>query len=1318
MFSLKGDNSAMLSKISKIHDDNKLLEIFKKSDDFEIRYAVVNLIGDDEVLYEIFSIDENPFIKSIALERISTDILDFDDFSGLDEYEKISYIEKCNDESLFYTLAHNDDDFYVRTAAIYRISDIGSLSKIADCHDDYDTRVVCYKKLNGQSLAEEITYENLTDSRINLVESIDSEKFIKDILINDSDFEVRVAALKRLMGTGFYFTVLRDVLTNDNLEQMYDKISFIKNTGDESALFELARNDNDFHVRAAAIHRISDWDFLSKMADTHSDYNTRLVLYKKLKGWSFHDEITKENLDQSHKSLVKHIDNENFLKDIAAYDSSLEVKIAALKKLGMPDFYLTILASTDDENELKRLIDNTSDESQLFDITCFGSSNQTIIENAINNIANPSLLFELYRRGPDLVRKTAMRKLVLGNVFSTERIADKIDIIFMILSIAGEDILTDIVKNDSDYHVRRQAVDHIKDPDILAHVAMNDSEGYVRKAAVERIEDADLLADIAMNDSNRNVRKSAVNHIRDADILADVAMNDSDPNVRKSAVNNIKDADLLAHVAMNDSDRDVRKAAVERIEDADVLADVAMNDSLVYVRRAAVERIGDEDILADIAMNNSIEEIRRIAAGKIGKNDSEEISDVDNNALADIAMNGSDYNARLQAVENITDEDVLLDIAINCNHDYVAEQAAFNITDEDVLIDLARGKCGIPVRYAAAQKINDKNVLAEIALSDPDYEVRYVAIKKIDDDDVLEEVLRNDSSTNARIEALKRIKDGDKLKNLLLENYGYFSVESFTEFVRNYDKTIYESMGTGIYETVLDRISDESVFEELVYGKLFGDFRLLVVQRLKSGDVLMDLALNDPDYRVRRQAIRNPNLSDEKTIVKILQKDRNDAVRLEALMQIDNPDIIEELADDLNPLIRTYALDRLGRTFEVNEDAVSFEDIDLASILKIEDENVLYSIVNHAPSSSIRRYAFDKITDANILTKLACNNREFANRALNKIDDNRLLLNIALYCNDPTAQRKAVKKIDDEELLLEAVQANPYNDISQYVVDHITDESCLEIIAFNNSNPFNRKAAVNKIQSQEVLIRLGEVECEEIVCTAIVRKCRDRELLEYMGLSNPCKTVRRYIGSLVDDDELLYKLTLKECEFDNRREMISRIGDEKSIVSLLKREYLDNVFKGDFNITDSNLLIDLARNSHAVVGRRYALGNIDDISVLRDFICSSPFSSREPEDDSLWKCIRYDRDDIPICLSILSWPDFKDMKMIEEFLIENDIYMCGELFDVRNKVDDIPSVYRIALHCKSANVRRLFKQKLEYPKRNRHEPDENREPIGLGALFG
>jgi hypothetical protein len=172
----------------------------------------------------------------------------------------------------------------------------------------------------------------------------------------------------------------------------------------------------------------------------------------------------------------------------------------------------------------------------------------------------------------------------------------------------------------------------------------------------------------------------------------------------------------------------------------------------------------------------------------------------------------------------------------------------------------------------------------------------------------------------------------------------------------------------------------------------------------------------------------------------------------------------------------------------------------------IEDKNVLCSIVKNAPSAPIRRYAFNKIKDENILANLACCNGEVMNMALNKITDNLLLLNIALYCTDPSAKRKAIKKIDDEELLLNAVQSNPYNDISAYIVDRISDESLLEIIAFNNSNPYNRKAAVNKIQSQDILIRLAKSKLKKLCALPLFEKLVIKacwNILAYQILAKP-----------------------------------------------------------------------------------------------------------------------------------------------------------------------------------------------------------------------
>ncbi len=1551
MIFLNNDKSEIFAEITGISDDNKLLEIFKNNDDFEIRYTIVNLINDDSILYEIFTNEQDQLIKSAALNRISTDILDYDDFNALDEYEKITYIENHDNESLLHNIAEKDSNFLTRIAAIHKIHNRDLLLDLASNHEDYDTRVVLYKILNDKSILDEITGDNLAESRIRLVEDLDNETFLEDIAVNDSDFDVQLSALKKLNRPDFFFTFFKDVWSHDELRQyiktiayqairkdilnyddfkvmnMFEKIFYIETHDNESLFQDIAEKDENPHVRVAAIHKIQDRDFLLKMANGHNDYGERVIYYKKLNNSSLLEEITRDNLAESRINLVRNLGNKKFLKDIALNDSILEVQRSALKKLNLPDFYFNLFKNTlsdqsvtefiraivlNDEsadirnyndfekmdkyerivyiethsdeslfhdiaekddflyvriaaickiqdrdflldlanrhedyntrvvlykklngksileeitdenlaesrmdlvrdlnnekfleditindpdlkvkkaalkkvnksdrvfellldakspNDVGQIMEDIKDESKLIDIIKFFSSDSNIVGSAVGNITNLSTLFALYQRYPGVIREAAIKKLVFGNVFSDANIADKISVRPMISSVWDKDDLADVAINESNRWLRREAVRAISDQNILVDVARNDSEGEVREEAVRKIEDVDVLVDIARNDSNYSVRRDALLKIEDKDVLADIARNNSFSGIREVAIGKIDDSEVLVDIARNDSEADVRREAVLKIDDVDVLVDIARNDSEADVRREAVLKIDDEDVLVDIARNDSKYSVRRDAVLKID----------DMDVLVDIARNDSDGDVRREAVLKIDDANILVDILRNCSSDSIAYEIPHNGDAEDILIDIAKNHPDSNVRRMAVLKIDDNNILADIvnndsegnvrseafrrisdgdvlvdifsnagdygfrydaiecisdegalediARNDPDDSFRRCAAEQIHDEDVLMDIFRNDTQYYVRENALERINDADKLQMLLLENLGYLSINSYSSFKRNYDNMIYESMGCSIYEDILDKISDESVFTNFVHENLFGDFRVLVVRRLTSEDVLRNLALNDLDYRVRREAVKNPNLCDSKTFAEIVKSDYNDCVRLEALRQIDDDDLLEEMTNDLSPLIRLHAFQRLKKSFELKEE-VSFEDIDLSSIGTIEDENVLYSIAKNAPSPAIRRYAFNKIEDERILANLISCGDEFMNSALKKITNRNLLLNIALYSTNISTKRKAVKKIDDEEFLLKVVQNNPYNEISDYIVDRIRDESLLEIIALNNSNPFNRKAAVNKIQSQDILKCLGETECEEVVCNAIVRKTRDKRVLEYIGLSNPCKTVRRYVESVTDDDELLYKFALKEYESDNRREIISKLTNEEYIVDLLKRESSEDVFKADFEITNIDLLIDLAKNSLLPSAKRYALNNFEDKKILMDFVYGSPFISGNPRDNSVWEGIEYDYYDKWLCLSILL--DLNEMKLIEDFLVENEVGMSQILFDVFNKLTK-SSIYRILLNSKSECYYHFLKPKLKYAdgpedvgsRNHRHEDDDEvseEEAIqGLGALFG
>ena len=1145
------DKFSILDEITKITDDLRLFEIYRDNDDFDVKYAIANLIKDDSLLYDIFSNEENPIIKSLILDRISEDILDFNDFASLDVYEKITYIENHDNESLLFNFAQNDEDLNVRFAAIYKIQNNDFIMKMAESHDDYDTRIICLKKLNGMTLLDEITYENLAESRINLIKTLKDEKFLKDIALND-----------------FY----------------------------------------------------------------------------------------------------------------------VDVKIEALRKLNEPDFYVDVIKNTSNRNSVMRLMDEIRDESHLADIV-MSFEDQFIVENSVNRISNTRVLFELCRSGNEILREAAMKKLLFGNVFSSEKITERINIKNRISDIFGDD--SKDFETDTDFKFRLECIQNIRGSDILADIARNDSSWKVRSAAVEWISSEDFLVDIARNDSKYHVRCATVGRISSEDVLVDIARTDPVWNVRCAAVERICREDVLSDIAKTDSDNDVQKAAVSRISREEVLVDIAIHASGWVARREAVRRIGDEDVLADIAGTDS------------------------------------SYRVRIAALEKIGDEKSLIDIALNDSDDDARVSALYCIDDDEVLLDIYRNDSAWFVRYKAVSRIGDDDVLIDIYKNETDNQIRGIAFYGISRQDVLVDALRNDCDMNIRQMALEKIDDANTLKKLILENYGYFSTDSYSAFKRDYENLIYDYIDIRTYNDILDLFEEYDLLD-IIHEKLFSDFRVLITKRLVSSDSLRDLALKDLDYHVRLEAVKNLALNDEETFLKIFKSDSNDSVRFEALKRLDDAHISRDMINDSNVMIGLYAYTRLNESATLTGNVVFPDDIDMTLLESITDENVLYSIVNYSSSSSVKKFAFKKIRDERILTDIVFYNRQFRNSAFNRIKDNALLLKIALYSTDQNLKRDAVKRIDDERILLEAVMGNPYNDISPYIIDRIRDEALLEIIAFNNSNPFNRKAAVNRIENSDILLKLGEIESDEQVCTAILRKNNDLRLLEYMGLSNPTKTVRRYVASITDDDDLLYKFAMKEFHFDNRREIISRIRNEEYILNLLKRETVSDIFKTDFKITNPEILVDLAINSRSDEAIEYALRNINDKSVLYDFIYSSPYVSQSPSKESLWKDFRnYSKG---LCMSVFLRRDFDDMNVIEEFFIENKFnYSCWKMHSLKEKITSISSIYRIALNCKSNKIRQFFKSKLKYSReygdmanrRNSNDDgDEETALVGLGALFG
>ena len=657
-------NEDKLDEITKIRDEKRLFEIYQSSDDFEIRYSIANLITDNSMLLEMFRKEKDPLIRNEVMLRFSDATLDFDAFSTLDSLEKITYIEDCTDRNLLLSAAFYDEDFLVRLAAVEMISDNDFLLKIADEHDDYPTRVAGYKKLKCKSLMNEITCENLVESRMDLIKDLKSDKFISDIAVNDSSVDVRLFALKHLNRTDFFFNIMKNHISDDDLRSYinalslnrfsdivpddfntldsWEKIAYIENCTDKNLLLSAALNDDDFYVRIAAIEMISNKDFLLRIADEHDDYETRFAVYEKLNGIFIFGEKTWDDPIKYRLVLVKRMSDEKFLEDIARNEENLKIKKLALRKLNKPDIYLT-LANTLDSDDLSELFEDIVDESMLGDIAVTFSSDEEIVENAVNRIANPSVLVKLYRNGSQIIQDKVMKKLLFGNVFSKEKITDKIRIMPRILSVCDDGEVEYLARHSPSGDVRLEAVRRLKDEDALSDVLKNDSYWRIRREAARRVNDENILFDVFKNDTDSDVQKAAIEKIADGKLIADILINDCDSSetspaidedtlsrilrfhpdwkVRLEAVKRISDVNILARVLSNESVRDVRIAAFERIADGNNLEDIARNCPDVNVRSEAVKRISNQDVLADVLRNESYSDVRIVAAFKTDDKD-------------------------------------------------------------------------------------------------------------------------------------------------------------------------------------------------------------------------------------------------------------------------------------------------------------------------------------------------------------------------------------------------------------------------------------------------------------------------------------------------------------------------------------------------------------------------------------------------------------------------------------------------------------------------------------------------------------------------
>lgn len=234
----------------------------------------------------------------------------------------------------------------------------------------------------------------------------------------------------------------------------------------------------------------------------------------------------------------------------------------------------------------------------------------------------------------------------------------------------------------------------------------------------------------------------------------------------------------------NVTNKNVTLKNIDKVTDDNVLADIALNNSDFYISNEAVSRIKDDSILALLVHSGGSNSL-----SCVGMHALECISD--ENVIADLWCNsGVEFSS--VSLNKISDSDLLVRIAKEAPNSQNRDKVLKLIPDSDeILYDIYKNSRGssasdMSIRNDVTYKIRDQDILKSIASSDSVYDIRATAVKHITDESFLIDVVKTYDSKGYKRYYLNR-KDDYVRENAI----GNISDKSFLEDVADNDRDKY-----------------------------------------------------------------------------------------------------------------------------------------------------------------------------------------------------------------------------------------------------------------------------------------------------------------------------------------------------------------------------------------------------------------------------------------------------------------------------------------------------------------------------------------------
>jgi hypothetical protein len=381
----------------------------------------------------------------------------------------------------------------IRISAIKKMGDVRTLNRIYSSDKNQNVR--------QEALFRIIQKEKNLDTKKEMLEKIEDQALLAELAKNDNNEEIRKKAADLLDSKNW-----EKLMVKRAQKDLYEYIreTILRELGDQEALAEIAKNDQDNWVRFWAVAKITNQDILVKIVQD-VDYHSRAAIIQKLSEDQWQDLIadlaendSSPTVRQAAVSRLNPQKWEGLLKKISKKDID-KIRIIACGKLKHQAPLVEYLKS--DSVELCRLALNHLDPGKCQEILIHIAQNhpdKSIRLKALEKLEDRRwqevFLGILQKEKDEEIRKTAVEKLDSKKSFK---------------------LLAEIAKCEGNYDVRDAALERLdvgKCQELIADIARTSPDGYVRKRAVEKLDPLkwkDLLNEIACEDEEYIVHQAA-----------------------------------------------------------------------------------------------------------------------------------------------------------------------------------------------------------------------------------------------------------------------------------------------------------------------------------------------------------------------------------------------------------------------------------------------------------------------------------------------------------------------------------------------------------------------------------------------------------------------------------------------------------------------------------------------------------------------------------------------------------------------------------------------------------------------------------------